>query len=870
MTTIRANLVSLVGILLTVLLAGCGQQNSASSDTGTGDSPQTAVSPSPVTTVASVTGAPGIEIDNYTLVSSTRINRTVYEYIYKADVSNWGTGDAAITATLASNAAHITVMEGTLSFGDVIEGATKESTDTFTIHHDRSQPFNEDALVWTVQATPLGPTTFELIDQALAAGAIDAETALVYKVYHEFNDPRLPAQYVGRNDGFFEARAIKEAKRLLTTLSPATQQILTPLLALPDISGFFSSTPLPASTSTDRAMTLGTTVIAGQSMVQVQAAADVDQYDYLIVIPDRIAIAWEKADVLAAAYAEMAARMKTEIVNNIWPKLTELFGEPATGKRIAIFIEDMKGGQEDTDDCITASIRIGEERSSTLAHELTHAILDLNYPVQCNSSDTYWLHEATATWVEHFIYPSKNSEHSLAPYFLKDTAASLNTFGGKHEYGAYLWFLYATQGDATSTLNENTQRVRATWDALASHNSLGAVNAAVSDIGGLDKQWPEFALYNWNRKQKRTITLTQPPTTRISGEPYVYYGKWDGVIHKARESTTPDPASGDQLPKIVKLDGGVTMTYGLSHQIRHLGAKYWHFDFREDANIRRVRLRHPYSDGTKPWAKVQVIAKLRNREWMPAQDWTTFERKTLCRDRPDEDFEELVVVISNSDHTANNILSDIMAAETAVEVSALGCSNWTGSVQFSVSGSGPDSSITETGEATNVTWEIFSDRFSAQEFQLTGGAVRWRHSGSRDGCTGGSDGGYTLTASIHGAEAAAAFGGMYDKPAGATFAPGYAMWGIRFFGVTPPDDYLCPDGSTVSPISGRHYYWLDMTTRFITKDSPGLYDSDPTGNTLQGSAIILEQDLEIADLVKRITYTWSFQKNGTYAGEPEL
>ena len=134
--------------------------------------------------------ATDIEIDNYTLVSSTRISRTVYEYTYTADASNWGTADATISATLASTVASIAVMDGAVSFGDVLEGATEVSTDTFTIRQDRSQPFNADALVWTVQATPLPPTTFELIDKALADGTIDAETALVYKVYDSFGDDR--------------------------------------------------------------------------------------------------------------------------------------------------------------------------------------------------------------------------------------------------------------------------------------------------------------------------------------------------------------------------------------------------------------------------------------------------------------------------------------------------------------------------------------------------------------------------------------------------------------------------------------------------------------------------------------------------------
>ena len=84
--------------------------------------------------------------------------------------------------------------------------------------------------------------------------------------------------------------------------------------------------------------------------------------------------------------------------------------------------------------------------------------------------------------------------------------------------------------------------------------------------------------------------------------------------------------------------------------------------------------------------------KERNKDWMPAVDWTGFERKTICRDRPGEDFEEVVAVISNSEYTASNILDDTGLngeVKTFIEVSALGCSNWKGTVDFrpSVSGS---------------------------------------------------------------------------------------------------------------------------------------------------------------------------------------
>ena len=158
----------------------------------------------------------------------------MYEYTYTADASNWGTADATISATLASTVASITVMDGTVSFGNVLEGATEVSTDTFTIRQDRSQPFSENALVWTVQAIALPPTTFELIDKALADSIINAETALLYKVFYEFHDERLPAEYRGRDDGFPEATAIQEAIELFSSLSQPTRDTLTPFLLPPD------------------------------------------------------------------------------------------------------------------------------------------------------------------------------------------------------------------------------------------------------------------------------------------------------------------------------------------------------------------------------------------------------------------------------------------------------------------------------------------------------------------------------------------------------------------------------------------------------------------------------------------------------------
>ena len=181
--------------------------------------------------------AQDIQIDHYKLISSKRLSRTIYGNTYKADVRNGSDADLNIAASLSSTSTSIVVADGSLSFGDVPAGATVQSNDTFSLRVDRRKPFDLSALQWSPQTTPLPPTSFALIDQALAAGTIDADAALLFKVYVEFDDSALPAEYRGRDDGFFEARAVLAAMERFDTLSPDTQQLIAPFLREPDAPG---------------------------------------------------------------------------------------------------------------------------------------------------------------------------------------------------------------------------------------------------------------------------------------------------------------------------------------------------------------------------------------------------------------------------------------------------------------------------------------------------------------------------------------------------------------------------------------------------------------------------------------------------------
>ncbi|MDS4041712.1 MAG: PKD domain-containing protein, partial [Candidatus Competibacter sp.] len=100
---------------------------------------------------------PDLIIGNYSLVSSKRLSSTVYEYVYRAQVTNGGPAVANVAATLTGTPTGVTTVDGGLSFGDVAAGATVVSSDTFTVRHDRRYSFDANSLIWTLTFDPVSP-----------------------------------------------------------------------------------------------------------------------------------------------------------------------------------------------------------------------------------------------------------------------------------------------------------------------------------------------------------------------------------------------------------------------------------------------------------------------------------------------------------------------------------------------------------------------------------------------------------------------------------------------------------------------------------------------------------------------------------------
>lgn len=86
----------------------------------------------------------------YTLVSKQKVNRVLYDFTYKVNITN---GDAAIqnvSATVSSSSENTVIMDNSVNFNDLAIEETSASIDTFTLRQDRRHPFDPDVLSWDI------------------------------------------------------------------------------------------------------------------------------------------------------------------------------------------------------------------------------------------------------------------------------------------------------------------------------------------------------------------------------------------------------------------------------------------------------------------------------------------------------------------------------------------------------------------------------------------------------------------------------------------------------------------------------------------------------------------------------------------------
>ena len=682
-------------------------------------------------------------------------------------------------------------------------------------------------------------SSYNLIDEALTASRIDAETAYRYRVFAAFGDSRLPASYRGTVVPADPPSQVWSVGEVLGTLSPQTQSELAPFFMRPDEPGSWitlgtlnNQGPSGGPPSGDGAsiLPLHTAAFAGRAFSatsrtavrnsaalrrQVSPAPSVPGGWKTFPAAHGRAMVW--AQVRDTGAVRKAKGLASELSSVIWDKLVNYMGvEPAADSNIA-----KNGGGNELDfylvhapivtnksgtrgpawlgvtmpaisflPCAPQRYILLDSRQplgsattpgllSVAAHELMHAITLMFRVADNNGCGDPWIVEASGAWAENFVYPLANAEHPWAKEFLNLPHYPIDDLTGTRYYGAYLLPLFVERVNDANFM-------RRIWRQFKTEKSLQGVNSVLTD--GWDKQWPEFLVRNWNR----------PP---IDGKSY---RAWDALRTPVSENAvTIDTKNGpvtEQMPMPVRFDPATQSTSGLDY----LSGFYYHFKFQ--SSVHTISLDNTFAEYKKinPHISLWAIAKTAG-VWAQPEDWTDKPSKDWCRDKPSEDLEELVIVLGNSDWQTKKRFSP----ETPPSLTAYpqGCASWIGTYTDTATYEGPDkSTIVETVDVTNLTFMADSDYILPGQpvghWKVVAGALTWAATVS-GACSGGGSGSLAIKDEGGGAEIARIQIQNEGQEIVVTNSTG--PWP----GNTPTFSVKCPNG-TINPPLQLANSWFDL------------------------------------------------------------
>jgi hypothetical protein len=512
------------------------------------------------------------------------------------------------------------------------------------------------------------PTTFQLIEGAVVKGEIDDETALLYKVYDFFGDARLPQAYRGDPPGQGDHGILFEVSNRWSALSAQTQHALEPFLTPPIYSNsWFAGTPAVGPASLERSGSIAA--------------------DWTRIETARAAVWYRAADAGAATAANyLAASIET-----IWDKETELmhsvinprdpvpdgdqthnggdakldiyvlpsFRDPdiATAAGATIPYPARTSDQPDDPRAIYILIKIRhastvESAREVLAHEFFHAIA-----ATFKNGFNGWLNEATATWMEDFVYPTQihNLEQRDAYYYLAKQEGPPPGGGYKESfdtpndngYQDYLFFLYLARRYSPDVN-------RQIWYYQENMPILKAIRTAIP--GGFAQQWPEFAIRCWNH----------PDVDDFS--------KWDDLSFGLVEGAA-DPYIG-----LASGGGGWTISYSLSQRsVEHLAMNYAFVDVVSDS-IKRVEIQNQPAVSGSPFAKTTAWIQLADGSTR-VENWTDRPRVVFCRDKASENVEKVLILYTNSGEA-----DAVVWGDGKVIADEIGCGGYRGTARAVTSG----------------------------------------------------------------------------------------------------------------------------------------------------------------------------------------
>jgi hypothetical protein len=512
------------------------------------------------------------------------------------------------------------------------------------------------------------PTTYELIDAEYETGQITLGQALLFKLFGEADDPRLPDRFGDPPDEVFDdSEVAKQAGASFASLPAADQAAIEPFFRPPIYEGaVFPGQGAPARRSAlvRRGQAAPMCAAGGEApeLAQGWAALETTHFRIHYYTQKPYEFAPDPSRSLEVAQAVAAA------AENVYAKETPIFGfpmddgaEPCNGgdARIDVYAAKMRGfkvaqtlpylpGAENRPGWIFLDLdRVGgsQEVRDVFAHEFAHLLqLRHDYLVDAISAEGKllnleygWLEEATATWAIDYVYPDDDYEWRFADAYFgeqawNDPMGEANVRGELNGYRDYLFFLYLTKTD------NSTAAITQLFENAESMKSVSALNQALG--GQFPKRFREFALHTLNR------------------DDYDQFSEWDGLSNQLDIDGVSDGEGGISLSLGGLPSRELKLPFTDSYQLD--ATDYRVVEDREfsympvdlpDANVRKIEFEnYGWRPNSEPTAGARIIAwyKLANGT-THTQDWTSGATKEFCRDDPSENLIKLVLFYVNGE-----------------------------------------------------------------------------------------------------------------------------------------------------------------------------------------------------------------------------
>jgi hypothetical protein len=524
---------------------------------------------------------------------------------------------------------------------------------------------------------------------AAAAGRIDADTALTYRVFAQFGDPGLPIEYAGPTDPA-APNALQEAVVRWASLSTAAQTALRPFVTPPIYNESWFARQLGGTApmmveQTGEARRLGEvnncTLAAWVPGLEHRSTANVNIYALPLVFDQSVNTLDYLGNLVEMIYqTETSALARSpkrdgDLPCNGGDGKLDVYIFPALTTKPDAF-PSVAGQCQD----VAAYVLINWLDASTLAgigpnasfgprllaNGLASAFMraiQLGMTRGAACSDYLWSDRATAEWAKDLVFPDDNFEGrspltgspAYVDYLNKGASKPIEQ---STDGSAYIFFQFVAR-------KYGTGYVKQIFDAWTRTGSVAGLDAGLQQAGSSMKQvWREFGNALWN------------DSTNALFDDLHRWDKYDeGLASRTQRKTVALSGAGRALTSVIGAGPNNT-------QIEPRSVLVTHLSFNDD-NVASVLFDNAFNNDATT-TRLTVVLKI-GGQWQPPEDWSTVEStlQFFCRDRSAQRIEEAILIAANYNPDPEAEVTDfLLAAPVTLSTSNVACWRWTGSTRL--------------------------------------------------------------------------------------------------------------------------------------------------------------------------------------------